>query len=150
MELLNEKDGDQIQVAAGAVKHVAKTLMDSVEPLAESTQLYLTSPDDPNRKTHSSCSEEDAGGYSEGCDDLSIGIDLPNSSGNDTPVPTTGELEDIISHEGGAVGPSELILTPPHTPQLRSLLKKPSFDEDQAEDDGAKKAVHFSDNEQNV
>lgn len=120
---------EQVKQAAGGVKQVAKTLMESVQPLVS---------------THSSGSEEEEEGlgYSEGCDDLSIGLDLPTQSsggGDDTPVPTTGELEDI------SLTPAlhEAILTPPTTP-LRSLLKKqPSFDDDEL--DGAKRVVHFSD-----
>lgn len=79
----------------------------------------------------SSESEEDmfCGGLSEACEETSIGIDLPandQSSGNVTPIPTTGELEDISTEE---LPSQESFLTPPRTP-LKSLLKKPSIEED--------------------
>lgn len=52
-----------------------------------------------------------------------------------TPIPTTGELEDIVA---------ELRIATP----LKSLLKKQSFDEEDFDDgnycESPKKAVHFS------
>ena len=90
--------------------------------------------------------EEDTEGYSEGNEEFSCGIELPTqddkSSGNVTPIPTTGELEEISVEEGtsvdepnAATGESRNLSTPlnfhqgtpPRTP-LKSLLKKPSFD----------------------
>ena len=104
----------------------------------------------------SSESEEEMfyGGLSEAPEETSIGIDLPandQSSGNVTPIPTTGELEDISTEE---IASQESFLTPPRTP-LKSLLKKPSIEEEfpppslsDVEDPDSRssppKKVHFS------
>ena len=89
--------------------------------------------------------EEDTEGYSEGNEEFSCGIELPTqddkSSGNVTPIPTTGELEEISVEEGTSAderNPSDERRnksappnidqgSPPRTP-LKSLLKKPSLD----------------------
>ena len=90
--------------------------------------------------------EEDTEGYSEGNEEFSCDIELPaqddKSTGNVTPIPTTGELEEISVEEGGGTGderetgdrrrnksapPCVDQGSPPRTP-LKSLLKKPSFD----------------------
>ena len=93
-------DGD-IKEAAGGVKEVARALREG-----ESKQ---------QPRVLSSGSEEDCFGYSEGCDDISIGIDLPRgggggSSGNATPAPTTGELEDVVEvMVNGSTSPSKKV-----------------------------------------
>eukprot|EP00092_Neocalanus_flemingeri_P005238 GFUD01005631.1.p1 GENE.GFUD01005631.1~~GFUD01005631.1.p1 ORF type:complete len:1719 (+),score=531.92 GFUD01005631.1:116-5272(+) len=111
-------------------------------------------------------SEEDSLGYE---DDFSVGIDLPlaldSTSGNVTPIPTTGELEELSSVEELTVV-EEIILDEvrPKSQQesratpLKSLLKKPSFDNDDTSssssdsdsDDGkvSPKKVHFSEIDQ--
>ena len=90
--------------------------------------------------------EEDTEGYSEGNEEFSCGIELPTqddkSSGNVTPIPTTGELEEISVEEGTSTeerrnpsgerrnksAPPNIDQgSPPRTP-LKSLLKKPSLD----------------------
>ena len=92
--------------------------------------------------------------------------------GNVTPIPTTGELEELDSvedptiteeaeeHTVEEVIPSEQLEPLPHHPEsrstpLKSLLKKPSFDADGDEsdsnsDDGnvSPKKVHFSEIDQ--
>jgi len=123
--------------------------------------------------------EEDSLGYE---DDFSIGLDLPNAtdvtSGNVTPIPTTGELEELSSIEEPTVI-EDLVLAPhpalgqqqardqvvqsssvqanhPSTARstpLKSLLKKPSVDIDDTDsesDEGnvSPKKVHFSEIDQ--
>lgn len=105
-------------------------------------------------------SDEDSYGYE---DDFSSGIDLPTeiTSGNVTPIPTTGELEELSSIDEPTViedlpstdkPESEARTTP-----LKSLLKKPSFDADDScsdsdsdSEDGksSPKKVHFSEIDQ--
>jgi hypothetical protein len=64
-----------------------------------------------SRKWSDESDDEDTDGYSEGADDLSSGFELPpmpdfrkseadsQSSGNVTPIPTQGELEEISIEE---------------------------------------------------
>ncbi|XP_059092197.1 trichohyalin-like [Tigriopus californicus] len=68
----------------------------------------------------SSCSEDE---LYQGMSEASLGIENEQSSGNVTPIPTTGELEDIhhLKHA--------------NTPHLKSLLKKASFDNDDGDVD---------------
>jgi hypothetical protein len=47
----------------------------------------------------SSASEDDTCGFSEGCEDVSLGMDAPNQSGSTTPTPTSGELAEIDSRK---------------------------------------------------
>ena len=65
-----------------------------------------------SRKWSDDSEEEDTDGYSEGADDLSSGFELPpmpdfrkdqdeQSSGNVTPIPTQGELQEISIEEPG-------------------------------------------------
>jgi len=103
-------------------------------------------------------SDEDSYGYE---DDFSSGIDLPTeiTSGNVTPIPTTGELEELSSIDEPTViedlPPSEKTEPESRTTPLKSLLKKPSFDADDScsdsdSDDGktSPKKVHFSEIDQ--
>jgi len=111
-------------------------------------------------------SEEDSYGYE---DDFSVGIDLPaateTTSGNVTPIPTTGELEELSSVEELTVM-EEIILDDvrPKSQQdsratpLKSLLKKTGFENtdanssssDSDSEDGkvSPKKVHFSEIDQ--
>ena len=143
-----EKEVDNIREAAGAVKNVAKTLM-QINNNATTNGNAVAAPVRPV----SAGSDEDvfgAGGYSEA--EISIGFDLPNqerSSGDITPSPTTGELSDLSQPSGGHH--QQLIATPPTTP-LKSLLKKPSLDDEEVglddEDDDKMRKVHFSETNQ--
>ena len=66
-----------------------------------------------SRKWSDDSEEEDTDGYSEGAEDLSSGFELPpmpdfrkeqddeQSSGNVTPIPTQGELQEISIEEPG-------------------------------------------------
>merc|ERR1711915_889870 len=106
--------------------------------------------------------EEVSSGYD---DDFSVGLDLPvnldNTSGNVTPIPTTGELEELSSVDDVTIL-EQIVQSSDHvsvqqesraTP-LESLLKKPSFENhetsdsssDSDSDDGkiSPKKVHFS------
>merc|ERR1711915_512171 len=97
-------------------------------------------------------------------DDFSVGIDLPmaaETSGNVTPIPTTGELEELSSVDEPTIievedsdlkQRSDSRATP-----LKSLLKKPSFEvaepsssDTESDDDGkiSPKKVHFSEIDQ--
>lgn len=66
----------------------------------------------------SSCSDDE---LYQGMSEASLGIENEQSSGNVTPMPTTGELEDIHHMK--------------QTPHLKSLLKKASFDNDDGDVD---------------
>ena len=83
--------------------------------------------------------------FSQYGEEVSIGIDLPPgndvSSGNVTPIPTTGELDECIA---------TFVDSRRSTP-LKSLLKTRSLDKSEASDDdaditilGDKKSVRFS------
>lgn len=137
--------GDGIKEAAGAVRDVAQALLSAI-----------SRPD-----TEAGHSEDETEGYSEGGEEISCGLEMPiggneQSSGNVTPIPTEGELEDISVEEFNTT-------TSPRRTPLKSLLKKQSFD---ADDIGCetlslpgeqmtierscspKKAVHFSEIDQ--
>jgi len=108
-------------------------------------------------RTGEETEDEDDFGYEE---EFSVGIDLPQgqdtTSGNVTPIPTTGELEELsISSQDDATIVEDIRsgqgsrATP-----LKSLLKKPSVDiessGDSDSDDGkiSPKKVHFSEIDQ--
>ncbi len=81
-------------------------------------------------------------------EEVSIAIDLPSgydqSSGNVTPIPTSGELEDLVGlPANSSTGDDRQTSSTP----LKSLLKKQaSFDDDDIafEEDDSPKKVHFS------
>jgi len=124
--------------------------MDVSEPTAEDARS--------DSRIGSETESEDDFGYEE---EFSVGIDLPQgpdtTSGNVTPIPTTGELEELsISSQDDAT-----VVAEPPTEQesratpLKSLLKKPSVDMDTSSgesdsDDGkvSPKKVHFSEIDQ--
>ena len=69
-----------VRDAAGAVREVAENILKSLTP----------------ERFGQESDEEEMSGYD---DDFSVGIDLPmavdSTSGNVTPIPTTGELEQL-------------------------------------------------------
>lgn len=73
-----------VRDAAGAVREVAENILKSLTP----ERLEERGGQDSD--------EEEMSGYE---DDFSVGIDLPMAvdmtSGNVTPIPTTGELEEL-------------------------------------------------------
>lgn len=94
-------------------------------------------------------------------DDFSIGIDLSigqeNTSVNVTPIPTTGELEDLNSVYDCVVEEDIQNEKEGRRSSLKSLLKKPSVDNpdasinsdsDSEDDIAGPKKVHFSDIDQ--
>ena len=135
-----------VRDAAGAVREVAENILKSLTP----------------ERVGQESDEEEMSGYD---DDFSVGIALPlavdTTSGNVTPIPTTGELEELSSVDDqtvteeislSSVRPQDSRLTP-----LKSLLKKPSFEmaepsssSDSDSDDGkiSPKKVHFSEIDQ--
>ena len=129
-DMAEKKAAEQLKETAGAVKDVAQVLLKAVE---------VDGGDDFDDMTE---------GYSEGAEEFSCGVELPfeQSSGNVTPIPTQGELEEIENRR---------------TP-LKSLLKKGweteetlSLPEDlpaavniRERSNSPRKAVHFSEVDQ--
>ncbi len=182
---------DEIKEAAGAVREVAQVLLKALAPesseggeetgFEESGAKRVGGKRGIQSKTGSTVAgnesantdEEDTEGYSEGNEDFSSGIELPismmganeQSSGNVTPIPTQGELEEIsveeVEGDEAAAGAVAQVPSPPRTP-LKSLLKKQSFDADDfvcetmslpeegvdGRSSSPKKAVHFSEIDQ--
>ena len=132
----DQKADDQEQISEGIVKNVKNALqkLEEIPPSPRGSKRLTESPSKrikPEQKR--SDDEEDTEGYSEGGEEFSCGIDLPTTqdcSGNVTPIPTTGELEDISMEESKATNPDEAVKgvnvvsnVRPVTP-LKSLLKK--------------------------
>ena len=137
---------DALRQTAGAVREVAQVLLDAV-----------------NNNNGSEADHDiydDIEGYSEGAEEFSCGLEMPlsmaaggvdQSSGNVTPIPTQGELEEISVEE--------LSSTSPRRTPLKSLLKKSSEVEEtqsmpeetlsvRERSSSPRKAVHFSEVDQ--
>ena len=79
-----------VRDAAGAVREVAQNILKALTP---ERQLALKSSSDDSVDRHES--DEEMSCFE---DEVSMGIELPNAaetSGNVTPIPTTGELEEL-------------------------------------------------------
>ena len=104
-EMAEKKAAEQLKETAGVVRDVAQVLLQAVDSSKPEEQLEDEVEEDMMTE-----------GYSEGAEDFSCGVELPfeQSSGNVTPVPTQGELEEIDTSNS---------CSPRRTP-LKSLLKK--------------------------
>ena len=141
-EMAEMKAAEQLKETAGVVKDVAQVLLKAVDTKLEDAAAI----DEEEDMTE---------GYSEGAEDFSCGVELPfeQSSGNVTPIPTQGELEEIDTSN----------CSPRRTP-LKSLLKRGwendetlSLPEDlpsasivtmRERSNSPRKAVHFSEVDQ--
>ena len=81
-----------VRDAAGAVREVAENILKSLTPERQTQPGF----GQEGAEGESEEEEEEMSGYD---DDFSVGIDLPlavdSTSGNVTPIPTTGELEEL-------------------------------------------------------
>ena len=103
-EMAEKKAAEQLKETAGMVRDVAQVLLQAVDSSKAEEQLEEEEEDQMTE------------GFSEGAEDFSCGVELPfeQSSGNVTPIPTQGELEEIDTSNS---------CSPRRTP-LKSLLKK--------------------------
>ena len=80
-----------VRDAAGAVREVAENILKSLTPERQTQPGFGQEGAEGESEE-----EEEMSGYD---DDFSVGIDLPlavdSTSGNVTPIPTTGELEEL-------------------------------------------------------
>ena len=83
-----------VRDAAGAVREVAENILKSLTPERQTQPNF--SQQQQQQEGEGESEEEEMSGYD---DDFSVGIDLPlavdSTSGNVTPIPTTGELEEL-------------------------------------------------------
>merc|ERR1719229_984419 len=152
--------------AAKGVREVAQTLLSTIAsppppspPPPPQASASGKSPEreewGPSPSLGETTDEEDDFGFE---DEQSMGIDLPQgqdpTSGNVTPTPTTGELEElsISSAEQQTVVEDIRSTAGSRATPLKSLLKKPSVDlsSDSESEDGkvSPKKVHFSEIDQ--
>lgn len=134
------ENDEAIRQTAGTVREVAQVLLEAV-----------TAPGDE---------EEDTDGYSEGGEDFSCGIEMPLSmagvgqdSGNATPVPTQGELEEISVEELQQPSPrrtplKSLLKRSMDADETISLPEEPSLTSVRERSSSPRKAVHFSEVDQ--
>jgi len=159
-----------VKEAAKGVREVAQTLLSTIAsppppsppppppPLSQATASGKSLEREEWGRSPSlseTTDEEDDFGFE---DEQSMGIDLPQgldpTSGNVTPTPTTGELEElsISSAEQQTVVEDIRSSQGSRATPLRSLLKKPSVDlsSDSESEDGkvSPKKVHFSEIDQ--
>ena len=183
----NLTNEDEIKNAAGAVREVAHALLKALTPTPDqqrkeepiprgivnnvrsALQKLEEIPPSPKQLRARSADVETPSSEmirddpeSEAAEEVSCAIDLPTqeNSGNVTPVPTTGELEEISAHEE-EVKAKELLLNvvedPGRRTPLKSLLKRtseepPDLHEDFCDPDegrySPKKVVTFSEVDQ--
>ena len=145
-----------VRDAAGAVREVAENILKSLTPERQTQSVFNQQEEKEGEESgEEEEEEEEMSGYD---DDFSVGIDLPlavdSTSGNVTPTPTTGELEELrlvplqsllvtnfslltfssvdtleVEVEKQAVT-EEVSVRPldSRSTPLKSLLKKPSFE----------------------
>jgi len=156
-----------VKEAAKGVREVAQTLLSTIAsppppspppplPQASASGKFPEREEwGPSPSLGETTDEEDDFGFE---DEQSMGIDLPQgldpTSGNVTPTPTTGELEElsISSAEQQTVVEDIRSSQGSRATPLKSLLKKPSVDlsSDSESEDGkvSPKKVHFSEIDQ--
>lgn len=86
-----------VRDAAGAVREVAENILKSLTPERQTQSVFNQQEEKEGEESgEEEEEEEEMSGYD---DDFSVGIDLPlavdSTSGNVTPTPTTGELEEL-------------------------------------------------------
>jgi len=159
-----------VRDAAGAVREVAQNILKALTPERQMSveRKLQPKPDDVDviRSDDNGAESEEEEDMSCYDDDFSMGIDLPmaaETSGNVTPIPTTGELEELSSVDEPTIIEVEVEdndikqRSDSRATPLKSLLKKPSFEvpepsssDTESDDDGkiSPKKVHFSEIDQ--
>jgi len=154
-EVIKEKQGKGAVTETQHLPEMAADMHKEKMIKQEGNQAFLP----PNPLEDYSEADNDISGYE---DEYSVGIDLPLAteitSGNVTPIPTTGELEELSSVEDlvdqADSGRSSHIRD--SQTSLRSLLKKTSLDNeeifensiDKVDGNVSPRKVHFSDIDQ--